>query len=75
MITVDKETRKIGFYKKNEGDKIWWVHYFKRHGIEAVSFDKKKILFLFADYPHNFTEEEKKLFDKENPFWADFFKD
>jgi len=30
-------------------------------------------LFLFEDYPKKFTKEEKELFDKENPFWADFF--
>lgn len=75
MITVDKETRKIEFYKNNEDDKIWWVDYIDHFGFKAVSFDKKKILFLFKDYPHNFTKEEKTLFDKENPYWADFFSD
>ncbi|WP_422938712.1 DUF7675 family protein [Streptococcus vicugnae] len=29
---------------------------------------------LFADYPHNMTAEEVEIFDKENPFWANFFK-
>ena len=75
MITVDKETRKIEFYKNNESDKIWWVDYIGRRGFQAVSFDKKKILFLFGDYPQNFTKEEKALFDKENPYWANFFSD
>lgn len=75
MITVDKETRKIEFYKNNESDKIWWVDYIGRRGFQAVSFDKKKILFLFGDYPQNFTKEEKALFDKENPYWANFFND
>ena len=69
MITVDKETRKIEFYKKHAGDKIWWVEYIGQLGMEAVSFDKKKILFIFGDYPKNFTKEEKDLFDKENPYW------
>lgn len=69
MITVDKETRKIEFYKKHEGDKIWHVDYVDYVGLKAVSFDKKKILFLFSDYPKNFTKEEKALFDKENPYW------
>ena len=69
MITVDKETRKIEFYKTNESDKIWRVHYVGCCGLHAVSFDKKKILFLFGDYPKNFTKEEKALFDKENPYW------
>ncbi len=69
MITVDKETRKFKFYKKHEGDKIWWVEFEDEFGSEAVSFDKKKILFIFGDYPKNFTKEEKTLFDKENPYW------
>lgn len=73
MITVDKETRKIEFYKADESDKIRRVRYIGCTGLQTVSFDKKKILFLFGDYPKNFTKEEKALFDKENPFWADFF--
>ena len=73
MITVDKETRKIKFYKRHETDKDWQVKYVDYVGLKAVSFDKKKILFLFEDYPKKFTKEEKELFDKENPFWADFF--
>lgn len=74
MIMVDDEKRKIGFYKKHEGDKIWHVRYVGLCGHQAVSFDKKKILFIFGDYPKNFSKEEKTLFDKENPYWADFFK-
>lgn len=35
----------------------------------------KKIYNLFANYPHNMTAEEVKIFDKENPYWAAFFKD
>ena len=35
----------------------------------------KKIYNLFADYPHNMTAEEVKIFDNENPYWAAFFKD
>lgn len=73
MITVDKETRNIKFYKRHETDKVWQVKYVDYVGLKAVSFDKKKILFLFEDYPKKFTKEEKELFDKENPFWADFF--
>ena len=61
------------FYKRHEGDKVWQVKYVDYVGLKAVSFDKKKILFLFEDYPKKFTKEEKELFDKENPFWADFF--
>ena len=30
---------------------------------------------MFADYPHNLTPEQKKIFDEENPEWCEFFKD
>lgn len=57
------------FYKQNETDKIWWVDD-GSIGNLAVSFDRKKIYYIFRDYPWKFSKEEKELFDKENPFWA-----
>lgn len=30
---------------------------------------------MFADYPWKLTFEEKSIFDKENPEWAEYFKD
>ena len=63
------------FYKENRGDKVWHVDFIKQRGMHAVSFDKKRILFLFGDYPLKFTPKQKELFDKENPYWANFFKD
>ncbi|MDE5662919.1 MAG: hypothetical protein K2I37_02665 [Muribaculaceae bacterium] len=67
---------KLNFFKKHPSDKtIWAVIEGRERGPLAITFDKKKILFLPRDYPHNLTAEEKEIFDKENPFWADFFKD
>lgn len=63
------------FYKKNENDTIWWVNTKDRKGEHLFTFDKNKIFNLFKDYPHELTKEEKEIFDKENPYWADFFKD
>ncbi len=63
------------FYKENETDQIWWVDTSDRDGEFLFSFDKKKVFNLFADYPHNLTPEQKEIFDKENPYWKDFFKD
>lgn len=65
---------KYEFYKENPNDKIWWVEVTDQVGVRQFSFDKKKIYNLFADYPHNMTAEEVEIFDKENPFWANFFK-
>ena len=44
-------------------------------GKHMFSFDKVKIFNLFADYPYNLTPEEKEIFDKENPYWKEFFKE
>lgn len=62
------------FYKEHEDDQIWWLDS-ENKGEWLFSFDKKKIFNLFADYPHNLTPEQKEIFDDENPFWKDFFKD
>ena len=63
------------FYKHNENDKIWWVDDSEDIGTIRFSFDKKKIYFLFQDYPQALTIEEKQIFDAENPFWVEFFSD
>lgn len=63
------------FYKEDEKANVWWVEKLDTVGEFLFSFDRKKIYNLFADYPHNLTEEEVKVFDKENPYWAEFFKD
>ena len=62
------------FYKENENDKVWWVDDLDSVGRLLVSFDKKKVYNLYEDYPWKFTKEEKEIFDKENPYWADYFK-
>lgn len=71
------------FYKENINDKIWWAAELTKdkdgswevvRGTHLFSFDKEKVFNLFRDYPHELTKEQKELFDKENPFWADFFR-
>lgn len=61
------------FYKNEPTDKIWWVTNLDTVGEFLFSFDKKKIFNLFQDYPWKLTAEQKELFDKENPYWANFF--
>lgn len=64
------------FYKEKPTDQIWWVdNTGGKVGEHLFSFDKKKVFNLFADYPHNLTPKQKEIFDRENPFWADFFKE
>ena len=61
-------------YKNNESDSIWWVTSDKV-GEFLFTFDKKTVYNLFADYPHKLTPEQVEIFDRENPLWADYFKD
>lgn len=63
------------FYKKNETDKIYWLTKDETIGEHLFTFDQKKIYNLFKDYPHELTKEEKEIFDKENPYWKEYFKD
>ena len=67
--------RRSDFYKKKKTDKIWWVDDLDSRGHFLFSFDKKQIFNMFADYPYSLTKEQKELFDKENPYWANFFKE
>lgn len=62
------------FYKNNKSDKIWWIDDLDSVGEHLFSFDKKEIYNLFRDYPYNLTKEQIEIFDKENPYWCDFFK-
>ena len=63
------------FYKNKRSENIWWVDNADSVGVMEFSFDKKTVFNMFADYPHELTKEQVELFDKENPYWADFFKD
>lgn len=66
---------KYEFYKNKETDRIYWVNNTSDIGLLQFSFDREKIYNLFSDYPNSLSEKEKQIFDEENPFWADFFKD
>jgi len=63
------------FYKKSPDDQIHWVDNPRVIGEFLFSFDKKVVFNLFSDYPTKLTKEQKQIFDKENPYWANFFKD
>jgi hypothetical protein len=72
---MSKEENYLEFYKKNDNDTIYWIDNVDSIGEFLFTFDKQKIYNLFADYPHKLTETEKRIFDKENPYWCDFFAD
>lgn len=63
-------------FKNAPTDAIWWVDNGEESKGEFVfTFDKKKFFNMFEDYPHKLTPEQKEIFDRENPYWADFFSD
>ncbi len=63
------------FYKNEPNDTIWWVDDTEETGLWLFSFDKKKVFNMFADFPQKLSKEQVQIFVKENPEWADFFKD
>jgi hypothetical protein len=66
---------KNNFYKDNPTDRIWWVDNPDEKGVWLFSFDKKTVFNMFEDYPWKLTPDQKAIFDRENPYWAEFFKD
>lgn len=63
-----------GWYKNNPTDRIWWKDV-NKVGIRIFSFDRKTEFNMFRDYPYKLNKEQKELFDEENPYWKEFFKD
>ena len=63
------------WYKEEDTDVIWWKDDPNTIGEFVFSFDKATEFNMFRDYPYKLTEEQRRIFDKENPEWADFFKD
>lgn len=65
----------VRLFKVHPGDKIMWVDNRPVKGEFLFTFDGEKVYNLFKDYPYALTADEVLLFDKENPFWAEYFKD
>ena len=63
------------FYKNRKSDKVYWAETPDTIGEFLFSFDQLKVYNLFSDYPQKLSKEEKEIFDRENPYWRDFFKD
>ena len=61
MEEVDQNNIQFEFHKENDKNKFWKVRRIGKiyWGEHLFSIDKKKIYNLFADYPNNFTREEK----------------
>ena len=55
--------------------RITWLDTSDKVGEWLFTFDGKTIFNMFRDYPYKLTQEQKEIFDKETPYWAEFFKD
>lgn len=58
--------------KHEPSDKIWWKYNSEVIGEFVFSFDKEKEFYLYRDYD-KLSKKQKKIFDAENPEWAEFF--
>ena len=63
------------FYKDDPNNVVWWLDNPESVGEWVFSFDKQTTFNLFEDYPWKLTPEQKEIFDRENPYWKDFFSD
>lgn len=61
--------------KKETNNHVQWIRNPNQKGAFLFTFDGEQIFNLFRDYPHELTNEQKKIFDVENPYWAEYFKD
>ncbi len=59
---------------KPSAESFSWISNPEQKGERLFTFGDK-IYSLFIDYPQNLSEDERRLFDEINPFWAEFFKD
>ena len=71
---VWEEVNGVTFYKEDSNNLIWWVEDPEDIGTWAFSFDQQEIFYMFQDYPDKLTPQQKEIFDRENPYWAEFFK-
>ena len=60
---------------KPTAENFHWIRNPEQKGEMLFAFGDGKPYNLFEDYPHNLSEEEKKIFDELNPFWVEFFSD
>ena len=61
--------------KNKNANKVKWLREPNQKGKFLFTFDGERIFNLFRDYPHELTDEQKQIFDVENPYWVDYFKD
>lgn len=78
IIMMEKdEIVEYDFEKIHPQEMMWVVYRIRDNMFDnkmdefLFSFDKKKILDFYLDYPQNFTEEQIMIFKKERPMLAE----
>lgn len=77
-MNKDEKFEEQFFYKKKPTDTVWRYDDVAANGKRGrllFSFDKKHVFNMWTDYPSKLTKEQKEAFDKDYPYWADFFKE
>lgn len=73
MFKIDDSNRKeYHVYRENKGDTIFKVRHIGFRGELLITADKITVYNLWIDY-ENLPVSIKTAFNKENPYWADFF--
>lgn len=67
---IHEYTNGLDLYKDNENEKIWWVETPDTVGEMLFTFDKKTVFNFWQDYPEKLTDEQIRIFQKENPTLA-----
>ena len=62
-------------FDESNDKKVKWLRDPTQKGKFLFTYDEKQIFNLFRDYPHALTDEQKRIFDEEEPYWAKFFSD
>ena len=55
-------------FKMNKKYKCWWIKPVDLCGVPIVTFDKRKVYFLFRD-KEMLTKEEREIIKQEDPYW------
>lgn len=63
--------------KENPADTVEWAdNGMDQKGVMLFRFGPGGRVFnLFRDYPEKLTPDELAIFNRENPYWAEFFAD
>ncbi|MCD8209087.1 MAG: hypothetical protein LUD72_14205 [Bacteroidales bacterium] len=78
-MTLEEFKQKYGeiaeFVKDSPEDKVYGVGTVRQlRGPHFFTFDKKNIYNLWSDFPEKLTDEEVRIFCKENQYWVKDFK-